>query len=285
MTSQRTAPSTDHDTLLNYDQDALNGFSPALIDEFVRLINPRPGQQILELMAGCGNLAARILAVCPEVSLAIMDSSAVQIARAQRDVPGARHIVGDVRSLPIAYHEPSFLKDEIGYRAPDFSPGMYDTIIIKSGMHELPLSEHKNVYKHVHDLLAHRGRFLIFDALFDDADERDEFRQIVYTKDQMAGLDTLAQNRHICTRQEVYSRLEISGFRQIRCVYAFQYAFRFQAWLDAYFPEPHQRNRATHMLEMLPDMSPALQAAYRFQGRDDIVLTIPGEITMATKGC
>ena len=57
-----------------------------------------------------------------------------------------------------------------------------------------------------------KGMFVNLGFLFDDVEERDQFREIARCKDSLAGMHSAVKNRHFLTRDELHIRLQQAGF-------------------------------------------------------------------------
>ena len=82
---------TAYDKVGVYDQDAVNGFSDQMLNTMLDIVNPGQASDILDAMAGNGNLTLRLYDYCkrhgivpPNVTL--LELSRVQCEFAQRQL-------------------------------------------------------------------------------------------------------------------------------------------------------------------------------------------------------
>src|SRR5207244_11519669 len=81
---------------------------------------------------------------------------------------------------------------------------MFDRVMLKSGNHEIPLNQQLALYQSIFRVLKPRGMFVNLGFLFDDVEERDQFRDIARCKDSLAGMQSAVENRNFLTRDELY---------------------------------------------------------------------------------
>ncbi len=223
---------TDYDRIDQYNQDKINGFSEEMLDRMIDLVNPLQADRILDAMAGNGNLTLRLHNYCkrhgmvmPDVDL--LEFSKVQCASARKqleDLP-VKVIWGDILTME-AY--------ESGQTLPDDS---FDRVMIKSGNHEIPLEKQTDLYNSIFHVLKPGGLIVNLGLLFDDIEERDQFQELTRFKDHMVGMRSARQNRHLLTRDELYSRLRQIGFVDVQCGMHFHYSIHSLLAVQEYFPE------------------------------------------------
>ena len=159
----------------------------------------------------------------------------------------------------------------------------FDKVMIKSGNHEIPLSQQLDLYNGIFRVLKPGGMFINLGFLFDDVEERDQFREIARCKDSLAGLHSAVQNRHFLTRDELYTRLQQAGFVDIRCGMHVQYTIRSLVVTHAYFPEHKwEYMHAEFQAQQAKAMLLRRKGRLHFQGESSTMI-IPGEITVARR--
>jgi SAM-dependent methyltransferase len=261
-----------------YDQDAINGFSSAMLDAMLDFVNPVPSCHILDAMAGNGNLTVRLYDYCqrrgivlPQVTL--LELSHVQCALAKRqlaDTP-AQVVWGDILTMEDYASEASLPKD------------FFDRAMLKSGSHEIPLTKQLDLYRNLFRALKPGGMFINLGFVFDDSAERDQFRELTRLKDSLAGLESAVHNRHFLTRDELYTRLQQAGFVDIRCGMQVSYTIRMLVAVQAYFPQHvWEHVHAEMQAQQARSMILRRNGRIHFHG-DSSIMICPGEITIARR--
>jgi phospholipid N-methyltransferase len=261
-----------------YDQDAINGFSEQTLNTMLEIVNPEQACNILDAMAGNGNLTLRLYDYCKQCgitppNIVLLEHSRVQCEFAKMELADTptQIVWGDVLTME-NYESDEALPEKF-----------FDRVMIKSGNHEIPLEKQFDLYSNVFRVLKPGGIFVNLGFLFDEVEERDEFREIARGKDSLAGLRSAADNRHFLTRDELYTRLHQAGFVDIRCGMHVQYTIRSFAVTQAYFPK-HAWEQVDAELQAQQARAMILRRKGRihFHG-DSSTMLCPGEITVARR--
>jgi hypothetical protein len=159
----------------------------------------------------------------------------------------------------------------------------FDRVMLKSANHEIPLAQQLAMYQSIFRVLQPQGLFVNLGFLFDDVDERDQFREIARCKDSLAGMHSAVDNRHFLTREELYTRLEQAGFVDIHCGLPVHYTINSLVVTHAYFPQ-HQwaYMHAALQAQQAKALHLRRNGRIHFQG-DSSTMMLPGEITVARR--
>ena len=269
---------TAYDTVGVYDQDAINGFSEHILNTLLDIVNPGQVSHILDAMAGNGNLTSRLYDYCerrglfpPDVTMLEFSRVQCALAKAQLAKTPTKVVWGDILTME-DYEHNAALPDR-----------MFDRVMLKSGNHEIPLHQQLDMYQSIFRVLKPRGLFVNLGFLFDDVEERDQFRDIARCKDSLAGMHSAVDNRHFLTRDELYTRLEQAGFVDIRCGLPVHYTINSHIVTEAYFPE-HTREdmHAEFQAQQAKALHLRRNGRIHFQGESSTMI-LPGEITMARR--
>ena len=269
---------TAYDKVGVYNQDAINGFSDQTLDYMLDLVNPAQASNILDAMAGNGNMTLRLYDYCerngitlPNVVLLELSRVQCEFAKAHLANTPAKVIWGDI--LTMKNHESDT------YLSKDF----FDMVMIKSGNHEISLENQLDLYRNIFHALKPESIFINLGLLFDDIEERDQFQELTRFKDSFAGMDSAVKNRHILTRNELYTLLQQAGFVDIRCDRYVPYMIHTLVAVQTYFPK-HQWEHVHAEIQAQQAKAMILRRKGRihFYG-DNSMMICPGEITVARR--
>ncbi|MCB0336751.1 MAG: class I SAM-dependent methyltransferase [Bdellovibrionales bacterium] len=268
----------DYDLVGKYQQDDINGFEQSIIEELFGLGEVHSAQRVLDAMAGDGNLSEALVRFCkahdyalPQLSMLEYSNVQCDVARARPELSSTQIIWGDILKLcSRATNKP-------------VEKSQYDRVFIKSASHEIPKHEQLTMYSNVFDLLEEGGLFVNLGFLFESSDERDEFREIARSKDTLAGLQSMAENRHFLTRDEFYALLRKAGFESPLKARPLTYLIKSWIVAEHYFAKSERRS-----LELQFQAAQAMAWHLRKSGKivfhgERTSMYLPGEITVIQK--
>ncbi len=185
------------------DFKKIHNHKPEDFERFVDIIDPQPGQTILDGMDGYGAVAKEILkranarGFSPEMYT--LDESQVQIEMARENIPNinAEHLIeADMRKTP-------------------FEDRKFDTVVIKMGIHEVPKPDQSVVVKEAYRILKDGGKFVTWELSFHDAEVQKVFQDLIRKKDEIAGFTSLVENRYFPRQDELIAIFEEAGFKNV----------------------------------------------------------------------
>lgn len=268
----------DYDLVGEYTQDDINGFDDSLIEKMIKYAQIEPGQKILDAMGGDGNLSYKICQYCEKNGLPIPEVTLFEYSRVQCEFAKAKLsgypvtvIHGDILSL-------TDLDKKI-----KISTNYYDRVLIKSANHELTLEQQSIMYKNVFEMLKPSGLFINLGFTHDTNEEQREFKKIARTKDSLAGLYTMAKNRHFPTKAEVHSGFKSAGFLDVKVAEPITYTIKSDVVAQHYFKDEKRK-----LYEIAFQASQIRASQLRQAGKiqfykDNSVMRLPGEITIGRK--
>jgi ubiquinone/menaquinone biosynthesis C-methylase UbiE len=266
------------DQVGSYDQDTINGFDEQLINQMLKLVDPERVENVLDAMAGDGNLSKRLHQYCLThqircPKLFVLEYSSVQAEFARKKLSDAKAEViwGDVLTMSSRDSQISIPENS------------FDRVMIKSSNHEIPRSRQLDLYCSIYRVLQPGGIFVNLGMLFDDPEERDELREIARVKDTFANMKDVADNRHFLTKEELYGWLTEAGFVDIRSEQSFNYNINSSIVAQQYFAENERiRSDLEHQAAQAKAHKMRLNGRIHFD-RDTSLMVCPGEITIARK--
>ncbi|WP_324665197.1 methyltransferase domain-containing protein [Haloarcula sediminis] len=119
------------------DYDEGHGFVAEYGKDVVRLLDPQPGERILDLGCGTGTLTAAIADSGADV--VGIDAAASMVEQARERYPDLAFEVADAR---------------------EYEPGEFDAVFSNAALHWIPGKDHDAVLSMVDDALADGGRFV-----------------------------------------------------------------------------------------------------------------------------
>lgn len=275
---ESTTPLAAYDSVGRYDQDAINGFQEGLVERMLELADLGSAESVLDAMGGDGNLTKKLTQYCVQRNLPVPARTVLEYSRVQKEFAAAElegagvHVIwGDAISMTDLAS---------GEAIPAES---YDRVLIKSALHELPLDRQLPLYRAIMRVLKPGGLFVAMGFVFDDREERDEFREIARSKDTLAGLESMARDRHFLLEDEFNERLLAAGFVDLRDGHLFDYRINSAIVAKAYFNRAGMEHADTEFqVTQARSMKLRRNGRIRFDGAETLMM-LPGRITIARK--
>lgn len=173
------------------------------LKQFIEIIDPKPGEVILDSMCGYGAVAKEILDFTKtkgfQPDIYLLDNSDLQLSAAKNNLKltNDRVISSGVESTP-------------------FPQDTFDTVVMKMGLHELPKEKQVDALKEMFRVLKRGGKFVTWELALEDVSVQKIFQDIMRKKDELAGFDDLVANRYFQSHNEMISFLESAGFLDVR---------------------------------------------------------------------
>lgn len=275
---ESTAPHAAYDAVGRYDQDAINGFEEGLVERMLELADLEHAESVLDAMGGDGNLTRKLGLYCSQRSWPLPARTVLEYSRVQKEFAAAE-LEGD--GVRVVWGDAISMTDlATGESIP---PESFDRVLIKSALHELPLDRQLPLYRAIMRVLKPGGLFVAMGFLFEDREERDEFREIARAKDTLAGLESMARDRHFLVREEFEERLSTAGFVDVHDGHIFDYRISSEIVAKAYFNRAGMEHAdAEFQVSQVRSMKLRRNGRIRFEGANTLMM-LPGTITIARK--
>lgn len=175
---------------------------------FMDAVNPQPGEVILDGMCGYGACAKGITKRTQEAQLYFLDESEVQIKRARENFP----------NLP----EDRFKTEAMEFSS--FEDGFFDKVVIKMGLHEVPLEDQPKISNEVYRILKPGGKLILWDIMLND-DTQLLFQDIIRKKDELAGFEMLVKERYFFKEEQFLNHMKKANFGKVENYHEMIYEF------------------------------------------------------------
>lgn len=268
---------SNFDIVGKYNQDRINGFSESTIALMLKLARIEEAEQVLDCMAGDGNLTERLYSYCSAQNIrapktTLLEHSRVQLefARKRLSAFNTEVIWGDI--LTYEHRE----------TGEPLLEAVYDRVLIKSANHEIPGHKQQLFADNLNQLLKPGGLLINLGFLLEDPIERDEFAKFTKVKDGLAGMHMLVENRYFLLKDEYYSFLEQAGFEVIQNE-KIEYTIDSRIIAEQYFQKEYcEEYHLAFQAAQLEAQRMRKRGSIKFSGHGS-VMRIPGEITVAKR--
>lgn len=268
---------SNFDIVGKYNQDRINGFSESTIATMLKLARIEEAEQVLDCMAGDGNLTERLYSFCSAQNIKAPKTTILEYSRVQSEF--ARKRLSAFNTEVIWGDVLSFQFRETGAPLPEAA---YDRVLIKSANHEIPRHMQQQFADNLNQFLKPGGLLINLGFLLEDPIERDEFATFTKVKDGLAGMHMLVENRYFLLKDEYYGFLEQAGFEVIQSE-AIEYTIDSRIIAEQYFQKEYcEEYHLAFQAAQLEAIRMRKKGSITFSGHGT-VMKIPGEITVAKR--
>ena len=187
------------DRIVNYAY--IHGNQEIDFQNLLLTVNAKESDVILDGCGGYMDVSERILKTFQENKpmIFVLDESSVQLNRAKEKniLPGQNLIQGDISNIP-------------------FPDETFDKVIVKMGMHEIPLERQRVAFQECYRVLKSGGKLIIWELSLPDKETQKLFQDIIREKDRLCGFDYLVENRWFQTHDELLELFDQANFISIK---------------------------------------------------------------------
>ena len=171
---------------------------------FMKTLNPKKEETILDAAGGYGDVSRHILDLC-KPTIYVIDNSQEQLDRLREKhlIPNEFIKFGDIRKI-------------------DFPDNFFDSVILKMGVHEVPKEDQIKIFNEIFRILKPKGKFVTWELALSD-DNQEFFQKTIRKKDELSGFQSMKENRYFPKHSETIQNFKSSGFKKIKDTYTKYY--------------------------------------------------------------
>ncbi len=193
------------------DFSKIHGSSSEAYQRLLDSVDLCEGQKIADIMCGYGEISINLLGESRRkkagIDLYLLDSSKIQLGSF---VENSGRYLNSSRITPI-------LGDARTYR---FDSSIFDIVIIKMGLHEVPFEDQRKVLTNMVDSLKGGGRLYVWESFGSTPKLNEHFNRIAHKKDELAGFHQMAGNRYFPNESEIVNLMGQTGLSQVHSIYS-----------------------------------------------------------------
>lgn len=252
------------------DFSKIHGVAGEDLEKLADAMEISDGARVLDLMCGYGAVSAHILDRTEKerlkIELSMCDLHKVQLDRIPDAVRAmaADVTVGDARNLP-------------------YDDGVFDAVVIKMGLHEVPHIDQPLVFQNVFRVLKPGGRFVIWEVMPNTGEQQDAFTEQMQKKNELAGYESIVVDRYFTRGEQMPWLFEEAGFVDVKQVFEANFHQSTLGRLDSELGgDRHKLDELNAFVRRCTPASIRSEVDYLDEG-DSISMKVPNRIFRATK--
>lgn len=221
------------------DYNKIHGDSSEAYHALIQSLKLSEGMIVGDIMSGYGAVSKEILDHCERqamddfahrplpIRMILTDRFDAQLRRSVQHLSlhapffPINRVIADTRALPFDH--------------------CLDAAVIKHGLHELPHRDHTRALKNIHVALKPHGKIFLWEMVGLTEEQTKLARDILRTKDRLAGYTSLVQNRYFAHGTELYHSLEEAGFKDAHDVYIGPFHYETKKFLESDLQSDHSK--------------------------------------------
>lgn len=200
----------------NVDFSRAHGNEDEAFQALIENLDVKPGEVIGDVMSGYGSVSRKILEYCAKnrvfAKLILIDAYENQLRKSYEHLAEfegqgfvVERIVGDARCISLE--------------------SKLDKAVIKMGLHEVPMRDQKTILEKTYKSLKPTGEVYVWESMGQTPEINEWFRKIVKKKDELAGFQSLVENRYFPNDSELVEAMRKAGFMDISEVYKGEFRY------------------------------------------------------------
>lgn len=217
----------------NADYAIVHSESDEDFNQFLDALDIKDGEKVIDMGGGYGGIFIRLLQKYPQLTFEydLLDGGFFQLKKGQDKIDQLLNSTENKSVVRYLHQDATQL---------DLPAEYYDLVICKMFLHEIPA-----VYKH--DLIANLyrivkpgGRIVVWNPDLNEYDH-EFFTHVIKKKDELAGFESMVQNRHFLLNSDLCALMEAAGFVDFCKPLMFDYHLRTSHRLNEEFAGDHEK--------------------------------------------
>jgi SAM-dependent methyltransferase len=199
----------------NANYSIVHSESDADFNEFFAMLDIRDGERVIDVGGGYGPIFTRLIEQQPSLRFEydLLDGGLFQLKKAEERINLLLKKIGNNSAVRYLHQDATRL---------DLQSGYYDLVICKMFLHEIPKQHKKNLIAKLFDILKPGGRLIAWNPDLNDGDHG-FFSSLIRKKDELAGFESMVQNRHFLLNSEMAEMMNEAGFSGFKKLLTFDY--------------------------------------------------------------
>jgi len=210
-----TQPVLNAYEIRNADYAVVHSESEVDFNEFIEALAIQDGECVVDVGGGYGSIFMRLLQRHPKIKFDydLLDGGLFQLKKGEQKITALQKLYSNQSQVRYLHQDALQLNLPANY---------YDLVICKMFLHEIPEIYKKELIKDLFSIVKPGGRVVIWNP---DLEEHDYtfYTNVIKKKDQLAGYESLVQNRHFLLNRDFYRLMQDAGFIEAKKLLTFDY--------------------------------------------------------------
>jgi ubiquinone/menaquinone biosynthesis C-methylase UbiE len=249
----------------NADYAVVHAESDIDFDQFIAVLDIKDGEKVIDVGGGYGSIFIRLIQRKPHISFKydLLDGGMFQLKKGEEKIKILLEQFDNSSEVRYLHQDACELTLEEDY---------YDLVICKMFLHEIPLQLKKKLISDLFTIVRPGGRIVVWNP---DLHENDHkfFTSVIRKKDELAGFDSLVQNRHFFLNSDFEKMMLDAGFTNFERMLTFDYHLHTINRLNEEFAGDKEKLKQwnQHILNIAADLDEPTRTDLKIMANEDDV--------------
>ncbi|MVN91237.1 class I SAM-dependent methyltransferase [Mucilaginibacter aquatilis] len=259
-----TAPVNAYE-VRNADYSVVHAESEVDFDQFIKVLNINDGDKVIDVGGGYGSIFLRLLPRQPHVNFEydLLDGGMLQLKKGEERISASLQQHNNQSVVRYLHQDATELNLQSNY---------YDLVICKMFLHEIPAIHQKALINRLFEIVKPGGRLVVWNPDLQESDYK-FYTSVIRKKDELAGYQSLVQNRHFLLNADFCGLTHEAGFTSIQKQLTFDYHLHTRNRLNEEFFGDKQKLKDwnDYILQIAKDLDIATRTELKIKSLDDNV--------------
>lgn len=196
-------------------------------NQFIDALAIKDGEKVIDVGGGYGPIFIRLINREPGINFHydLLDGGKFQLKKAEEKISVLLEEKNNHSVVRYLHQDATAL---------DLPDAHYDLVICKMFFHEIPQIYKKSLIGKLSSIIKPGGRMVIWNPDLTESDYQ-FYTSVIRRKDELAGFESMVQNRHFLLNEDMYELLADAGFTDFKKLLTFDYHLNTMNRLDEEF--------------------------------------------------
>lgn len=199
----------------NADYAIVHSESEVDFDQFIEALAIKDGEKVIDVGGGYGSIFIRLIQRKPQINFEydLLDGGLFQLKKGEAKINGLQEKFDNRSEVRYLHQDATQLNLHANY---------YDLVICKMFLHEIPQPNKKDLINSLFAIVKPGGRLVVWNPDLEECDYQ-FYTSVIKKKDELAGYESLVQNRHFLLNNDFCSLMQDAGFTRVQKLLTFDY--------------------------------------------------------------
>ena len=199
----------------NADYSIVHNDSDEDFLEFITALSIKQADKVIDIGGGYGSIFIRLIEHQPDliIDYDLLDGGLFQLKKGEERINKLLIKHNNKSTVRYMHQDATML---------DLEPDQYDLVICKMFLHEIPIQHKKKIFKNLFDITKPGSRIFFWNPDL-TPNNYSFYTDVIKKKDELAGFQSMVENRHFLLNQDFYEFLAEAGFINANKLMTFDY--------------------------------------------------------------